>query len=291
MSKLFEYIDTLSAPYEAFFVVSGYEGFPVHSHWHYYMELIYLYEGTIDITCDKMSYTLHKGDLFIFCPKTIHSISAPNGAEFKYGVLKFDSAKLSTNICNGISLRLLFENAADTPDFLLFFQNEEIKDLRLGDIFTNCANEIVNCSYGYDLILQSYLAELLIMLVRVMKKKGFDTDSVACKTAPTTSIETITEYIDAHSSEKINIADLSSMCNMSYSYFAKSFHQMYGRSCKDYLEFVRITKAENLLLYTNLDLTYISLETGFSDCSHLIKIFKKWKGITPKQFRLKHKNK
>lgn len=290
MSKLFEYIDTLSSPYEAFYVVNGYDGFPVHSHWHYYMEAIYIFEGEVIVNCDKTTYTINQGDLFVFCPKSIHSIKARPGVNFKYGVLKFDSGKLSNTISNGISLRLLFESAANDPNVSLHFKREDIASLNLGDIFASCEQEIANHSYGYDLIVHSYLCELLIKLVRIMKRNGFDTDNVSCTTAPTTSIETITEYIDAHSSEKLNIAEVAALCNMSYSYFAKSFHQMYGRSCKDYLEFVRISKAENLLLYTNLDLTYISLETGFSDCSHLIKTFKKWKGITPKQFRLKHKN-
>ena len=39
---------------------------------------------------------------------------------------------------------------------------------------------------------------------------------------------------------------------------------------------------------TNLDLTSISNETGFADCSHLIRTFKKWKGVTPGQLRNKN---
>ncbi|MGN1090834.1 MAG: helix-turn-helix domain-containing protein [Huintestinicola sp.] len=50
-------------------------------------------------------------------------------------------------------------------------------------------------------------------------------------------------------------------------------------------------KAEELLLFTDYDLNYISQETGFSDCSHLIKSFKKYRGITPKQFRMKKSSK
>ena len=78
------------------------------------------------------------------------------------------------------------------------------------------------------------------------------------------------------------------MCNMSYSYFAKNFKQYYGRSCKEYIEFIRVSKAADLLLFTDFDLSYISQETGFSDSSHLIKIFRKWKGVTPKQFKKQH---
>ena len=60
-------------------------------------------------------------------------------------------------------------------------------------------------------------------------------------------------------------------------------------SCKEYIEQMRIFKAEEFLLFTDYDLNYISQETGFSDCSHMIKSFKAIRGVTPKQFRLNRK--
>ena len=75
---------------------------------------------------------------------------------------------------------------------------------------------------------------------------------------------------------------------MSYPNFARLFKQKYNQSCKEYIEFIRLNKAEDLLLMTNIDLTYISNETGFADCSHLIRTFKKWKGVTPGQWRSKN---
>jgi len=78
---------------------------------------------------------------------------------------------------------------------------------------------------------------------------------------------------------------------MSYSYFAKSFHNLYGRSCKEYIEFIRISKAEELLLFTDCDLSYISQETGFADSSHLIKTFRRLKGMTPRQYKLHNRSK
>ena len=53
----------------------------------------------------------------------------------------------------------------------------------------------------------------------------------------------------------------------------------------EYLEEMRVYKAEELLMFTDFDLTYIANECGYSDCSHLINSFKKHKNMTPKQFR------
>ena len=102
------------------------------------------------------------------------------------------------------------------------------------------------------------------------------------------SIQDVAIYIDQHSRENLKVDDLAKMCNMSYSYFAKVFHRQYGQSCKQYIEFIRLTKAENLLLFTSHDLSDIAEETGFSDSSHLIRCFRRLYHITPKQYRLQH---
>ena len=68
MQYLFEYHDTLDSPYEAFLYDTSQMAFPIRSHWHYFMELIYMKEGTALIECDGCNYILEPGDLIIFHP-------------------------------------------------------------------------------------------------------------------------------------------------------------------------------------------------------------------------------
>ena len=104
-------------------------------------------------------------------------------------------------------------------------------------------------------------------------------------------IYNITEYIDSSMALNPKVSEIAEKCGMSYSYFAKKFLAVYGKTCKEYIEDMRIYKAEEFLIFTDFDLTYISQETGFSDCSHMIKSFKKHHGTTPKQFRdIRQKN-
>ena len=52
--------------------------------------------------------------------------------------------------------------------------------------------------------------------------------------------------------------------------------------------FIRLCKVEDMLLFTNFDLNYISQETGYADCSHLIRSFKEKYGVSPHQYRRQH---
>ncbi|MBU5479087.1 AraC family transcriptional regulator [Eubacterium sp. MSJ-13] len=77
---------------------------------------------------------------------------------------------------------------------------------------------------------------------------------------------------------------------MSHSNFAGSFRQLYNQSYKEYIEFIQLNRTADLLIFNNLDLNYISQETVFSDCSHLIRSFKHQKGMTPKVCKRKYEN-
>lgn len=286
MSKLFEYIDTLNTPYEAFISRDNYA---VRPHWHYYMEIMIMFRGHVDVDCDKYYRTVSPGDIFVFCPRQVHAVMKQEGSDVEYGILKFDIGKLNVPGSTTPSLRQLFESAQNSIDGPLHFHAGEFPERYMFELFDRCRREIEHPDFGYDLVLHSTIVLFLTQLVRILRNKGLNTDAAVSGITGYVTVDTISEYIDLHSSEHLAATDLADMCGMSYSYFAKSFKQIYGRSCKEYLEFVRVSKAEDLLLFTDFDLTYISLETGFSDCSHLIKVFKKWKGMTPKQYRVKKK--
>lgn len=286
MQYLFEYSDILNSPFEAFIFDSSKYLFPVKPHWHYFMEIIYMLEGTALMDADTQSYLLEPGELIVFHPKTVHTIYSATKKSSKYIVIKFDINRLGSFNHQTTNLKNVLQSAGTDPDSPIFFPSESFRDFPVHDLLLSCVEEVTNRDYGYDIRVQSYITSLMIEIVRSWRKKGFDTDKAIAFHTDLTSIHNITEYIDAHSHEPLKVEELSTRCNMSYSHFAKMFRQLYGQSCKEYIEFVKVCKIENFLLFTDFDLNFISHEMGFSDCSHLIKTFKKFKGITPKQYKL-----
>ena len=58
-----------------------------------------------------------------------------------------------------------------------------------------------------------------------------------------------------------------------------------GKTFVEYLTDIRLDKAEDLLLNTNLSILDISVATGFENQSYFTKVFKGRDGMTPRQFR------
>ena len=296
MNSLFEYSDRLNAPYECFICDTNVCGFPIRPHWHYFMEIIYMMEGTAMMTCENDTYVVEAGDMVLFLPQQIHSIYTTSNLPLQYYVLKFDinqlapSASSSGTAFSGIHFNSLFLSAKGDDHAPLYFSAEELKKYSIDQLFAQSLAEMTQQEYGYRIMMQSLINTLLTQVLRLWRANGFDTDRSLAMPHEEDSIHTITEYIDAHAHEALKVEDLAEICHMSYSYFAKSFRELYGQSCKKYIEFIRLCKAEDLLLFTNLDLNYISQETGFSDCSHFIKAFRGKHGITPKQYRKERTN-
>ena len=284
MSGLFEKSDSLNTPIECFVFDAGQNIFPVKPHWHYFEEFIYMLDGRAEMRCGDCSYILNKGETIIFHPSAVHSIYPADIGLPVYAVLKFDINRFNLTPAYAPKLRDIFKYAEKNGMKILF--NREVSEkIECGRIWTACLSEFNNYKYGRDLVLQANIYELLMNIIRLWLADGMIIDSRLIPRAEDYVIENITEYIDLFLSENLRAADIAEQCGLSYSCFAKKFREQYGMSCKQYIERMRLYKAEEFLVFTDFDLNYISQETGFSDCSHLIKSFKKYKGITPKQFR------
>ena len=286
MDELFEYSDILNAPFQAF---AG-DWMVVKPHWHYFTEMVYLVEGTLYAEVEDKTYTMNPGDLIIFHPKQIHSfldypVKTAQPTKPKFYVIKFDDMILSNTTPGSPKLPKLLENVNNSS---LSSNLITARDLRFNPVklfFENCIWETNNRQFGYDIKVASTISLIITELIRIWLRQGFEFSSKTTFDQFSSKDFSVLEYIDKHSSENINIEKLASKCGMCYSNFAKQFKAQFGKTCKEYIEFVRVCKADTLLLYTNKTLDYISQETGFTDSSHFIRTYKKIKGITPKQRR------
>ncbi len=86
--------------------------------------------------------------------------------------------------------------------------------------------------------------------------------------------------------QPISTEAIASMINMSPFHFIRVFRKATGLTPARYQVFLRLKKAETLLLQTKNPLADIALDTGFSSQAHFSVAFKKYSGLTPQQFRI-----
>ncbi len=106
-----------------------------------------------------------------------------------------------------------------------------------------------------------------------------------------TSIENAIHYIHIHLHEKITLKDIAEEIGMSACHLSRVFRKETGISFVDYIQKERVEAARHMLIYSRYTTSEISEYLHFSTQSYFIKIFYKYIGMTPAQYRKYYREK
>lgn len=110
-------------------------------------------------------------------------------------------------------------------------------------------------NFSYDILAHSYYCILITELLKLWEKQGFSITSNALQHSQNETFSAVAEYIFQHYQEPICIETLARNFHMSYSHFSAKFKEYYGQTCGHFIKMVRIQKAEDLLRFTDFDLS------------------------------------
>jgi AraC-like DNA-binding protein len=96
---------------------------------------------------------------------------------------------------------------------------------------------------------------------------------------------TIVQYINEKYQNKTILQDISRNEFYSKSYISHLFKEVSGAGFQDILGYIRVFKAERLLLETDCSITMISSQCGFSDAKYFNGTFQKWFQMKPADYR------
>jgi AraC-like DNA-binding protein len=100
-------------------------------------------------------------------------------------------------------------------------------------------------------------------------------------------MEDVKNYLEEHYRENISLDDLAARFYTSKYYLAHKMKEAYGISPINYLVRRRIGEAQSLLGATSLSTAQIGAAVGYPDPSYFIRIFRRYVGLTPEEFRKK----
>lgn len=94
------------------------------------------------------------------------------------------------------------------------------------------------------------------------------------------------EYIAAnYSNSSLSLNDVAEHCSISASYLSELFNEVGGEKFSAYLAKYRVEKARQLQSATNMTVKEIGYQCGFNSSQNFIRVYKKYTGVTPGQYR------
>lgn len=93
-------------------------------------------------------------------------------------------------------------------------------------------------------------------------------------------------FIQAYSNEELSLGKVARAANTSANYFSEKFKEATGTTFVEYVARTRFEKAATLLREGDLRVSEIAFATGFQSLSQFNRVFKKFSGKSPTEYRV-----
>ncbi len=281
------YMDGMPCPFLCHLQTAEGEGSVYPAHYHSYIEMLFGLSGEFQIYLNGSWHGWKAGDLVLISAEEVHHIYARSEEGGSYIVVRFMPEFLQGDL-TGTGIEKGYLRPLLSPDGLQekVISQEELTGSGIGMLFQKILKETGEREYAYELAVRNHILGICLWIIRYWHRKNpelFD-DTVGNREL-FRALEPALAYMDEHFRQNISVCYLAELCGFSYSYFSRSFQRLMHRKIPDYLNSLRVAEAEKLLISTSMTVTEIALATGFGTSSYFIKIFRRYKHLSPRQFR------
>lgn len=260
-------------------------GITARAHIHPAIEFIYITQGTFQIGIDNEQFMAGVGDFVLFRANAIHTIRLVSDSAGEYYVLKVNPTLLFQIFLGSENSGCVIPFIHRYPNDVSCFHSDSIPP-EAKQILNAMIDECEHADRFFFAIERAHAASLLISLLRtVIKPRNVFGDSSEISEKSVALIYESVKYINENYASDISPTDCAASIHLSYSYFAKLFRAVMGKTFKEYLTGVRLAKAHNILLSTDLPITDVATACGYSNLSYFISEYRKVYGRTPRETR------
>lgn len=243
-------------------------------HWHSDFEIIRIEDGELNVIVGEKEYTAKKGDVLLINSGMIHGGTPKNCV---YYCVVFDTSILlsKNNSANDIKKVI----SASAFSLGSYFQCGSGKI----NVYANMLIEaLLHENAGYRLVT---VGALNLLMGEILSNGIVGGEILSDKSTNDVKMKTVLSWIEENYQEPITLGELSSLIGMNPGYFCEFFKKYTKRSPIDYLNMYRIDSACRMLCVKGCSVTEAAFSCGFNDLSYFVKTFKKYKGVTPKEYK------
>lgn len=240
--------------------------------WHREPELVYVMSGKAECVINGEEQTLDKGEFVLLNSEDVH-LARP---------LEDSSCSLLFVI---FSLEYIkqFKNAVDG----LLFDIDSVSGIkeRVGGLLGKISDSYGNNSAYVSMLQIAYVNQIYYLLLEHCVCYRRLPNSSGIPKRDFSYAKTAISYINENYSREISLDEISSIVNLSPSYFSKYFKKVTQTSFSEYLANLRLEKAIRDMLDNNTSVSAAALKNGFANVKSFITQCKKVYNCTPAQYK------
>ena len=230
------------------------------AHFHKQLEIVYCNVGKQKVTVNNTGYVLKRNDILIISPYAIHSYEA--------------SWAKCTTVC--------------VPTVFFSYYNKYFSSLSAENRVIRACKKSKNALKAIKLAKRSPDKNYYCSLAAILKILGELVDlgdfSPISDSSQNDLITVITNYIDDHYKEKIDLTSLSAHCHYSKAYLSQFFNEHFNCSFNDFVNIVRLNAFVELQNKNGGNFSDNAFEVGFQTTRTFYNVFKERYNMTPTEY-------
>jgi AraC-like DNA-binding protein len=237
--------------------------------------LILVHQGTILLDNQATSVQLTGGFWYLLPAKQAFSISLTQDQTALFFKMDFSTSR-------GIL------KTANTPFFadsnfnaLILPQTFFISESDTANFYLSSLVEKANSNFQNDLSLNYTFSTWLIFLSKQYYEYLADNQAKQA----TAKFETIVDWISSNVENVLSVNEVADKFELTPTYLTTLFNKYYGISTLKFIHKMKISKAKDLLLTTNLSVKQVGYYLSFTNTKYFMRLFKQETGYTPTSFR------
>ena len=232
-------------------------------HYHNLFEIYFITEGNCEYFIGNRSYRLEPGDLVLIPEGVIHNTAYRNAGHSRL-LINCSRRFIPTRVIPSGHL----------------YRNSAIVD-KLQDIFATIEQEYNHPDRWSEETISCSMKLLFILLAR--------NPNTYTEPQGNEIVTRAAAYLQQNFASDLTLAELARFCAVSPEHFSRLFKRETGVGFRDYLNLLRLQRAEQLLKQQrDRSVAQIAAECGFGDSNYFSVKFKKMYGISPKQLQLQN---
>ncbi|TVY02984.1 AraC family transcriptional regulator [Cohnella terricola] len=249
-------------------------------HWHEHLEFLYFVSGSAIVECGSNRTAFHQGDLCVVNSNELH-YGIGTSEDLSYYTMIVDIALLHSHAVDAVETKFITPITRNR----ILFQNRIAGDEEITRYLLAIVRELEQQELGYELSVKSHLYGLLALLVRKYVATLTELDDYRHRLRELERLAPVFSYIDEHYRDKLTVQRLADIAGLSRFHFSRLFKQMTDKSLVEFVNLIRVNKAESLLRNKTMNISEIAHATGFSDIYYFSRTFKKLKNMSPTEWR------
>ncbi|OPJ59290.1 AraC family transcriptional regulator [Clostridium oryzae] len=220
------------------------------------------------IVTEGKEYNLEKGMLFYFKKNNLHSIESDIKDPLNFLSVHFSLAYVDFH---EDQWKIVEKDGLKLPVMQRF------RNYKVYHIFKKLVMMWSMKMPDYEFRCKIMLQRLLFGIYNNLKQQSTNYSAIV-------KVEKAIKYMNDNIGRTITLQELSELVSLSPSYFSRTFREVTGYSIIEFFNKIKIDRAEALIMVEDKKIKEIAAMLGFKDEFYFSRLFKRIKGISPKEF-------